>query len=157
MPPAERLIGKCKRRFLGVCTSRANFSNHLEKIEPSRNVFLYDVSQLRDNDVSRSSRFLMDLSEFLELPKALERPMIWIKPGQRATSTEERKMIASKRIDICDGKYSELRSVLMKEASFSASWILGSFIKNQNVKVSSSRYFAQILDTWHKDPCDHGK
>lgn len=158
MPPAERLIGKCKRRFQGVCTFRANFSHHLEKIEPFRKVFLYDVSQLHDHDVARSSLFSRDLGTFLGLSQALEQPMIWIKPGQRSASVVERETISSRRIDICEGKYSELRGVLMQQASLSASWITENFVKNSNVTVSSIAYFSQILDKWHKDPCeDHQK
>ncbi|CAJ1953758.1 unnamed protein product [Cylindrotheca closterium] len=163
MPPAERLIGKCKRGFQNVCTFRANFSHHLEKIydvqqqqetAASRQTFLYHVEQLRDYDVARSSVFLKDLGGFLGLSEALEQQMIWVKPGQRPASVEERKTLSSRRIDICEGKYSELRSVLMDQASLSASWIAEKFVKNPNVRVSSIAYFSQLLDKWHIDPCE---
>lgn len=154
IPPAEKLIGKCRRRFKGVCTFRANFSHHLQKIEPFRKVFLYDVGQLRDDDYSRSSLFLRDFGAFLGLSQSLEEPMIWVKPGKHPTSTEEKEMISSRQIDICEDKYYELRRVLMQQASFSASWILEKFVKNPKVTVSSGAYFSQILEKWHSDPCE---
>lgn len=154
MPPAERLVGKCKRRFQGVCTFRANFSHHLDKIEPWRQTFLYDVSQLHDNDNRRSSIFLKDLGQFLDLEESLQQPMIWVKPGQRPTSQQEREAKVSRYIDICERKYSELRRVLMEQSTVSARWILDSFVKNSNVTVSSISYFSTILDTWHEDPCN---
>eukprot|EP00980_Cylindrotheca_fusiformis_P028874 scaffold22664_cov125-Cylindrotheca_fusiformis.AAC.3 len=153
MPPAERLVGRCKRSFQGVCTNRANFSHHLEKIEPFRRVLLYDVSQLRDPDRSRSTRFLNDLGEFLDLPKELVQPMIWIKPGQNALSTEEERERRRMKINICDGRYDSLRSVLQEQASLSAYWIRNKFVKNPNVKVSSPDYFSKLLTSWDNDPC----
>lgn len=72
MPPAEKLIGKCKRWNQGVCTFRANFSRHLEQIEPERDVFLYHVDQLQRTDAERSKQFLSDLGMFLDVQRPLK-------------------------------------------------------------------------------------
>lgn len=154
MPPAERLVGRCKRSFQGVCTIRANFSNHLEKIEPFRKVFIYDVAQLQDPDPARSTRFLQDLEHFLDLPEKLAQPMIWVKPGQNVLSNEEIHEREKMKIDICEVQYDGLRTVLLEQASASASWIRNEFMANPNVKVSSQDYFSKILSTWHSDPCN---
>lgn len=154
MPPAERLIGRCKRSFQGVCTFRANFSKHLEKIEPFRKVFLYDVSQLQDHDTARSALFLQDLGEFLDLPEKLEQPMLWIKPGQNPVSTEEEEVRNGTKINICEGQYANLRTVLLEQASRSAYWIRNVFMANPNVKVSSQVYFSKLIDSWRDDPCN---
>ena len=148
------MIGRCRRRVKGVCTFRANFSHHLEKIDPFRKVFLYDVAQLRDDNVLRSSLFLKDLGGFLGLAQPLEQPMIWVKPGKQPASAKDQEMISSRQIDICENKFNELRRVLMQQASLSASWIIETFVKNPRVTVSSSGYFSELLDKWHRDPCE---
>lgn len=154
IPPAQKLVGQCRRRFKGVCTFRANFSHHLGKIDPFRKVFLYDVAQLHDDDILRSSLFLRDLGAFLELSQPLEQPMIWVRPGKQPASTKDTETIASRQIDICEDKYYELRASLMQQASVSARWIIEKFVKNPRVTVSSVAYFSELLDKWHSDPCE---
>lgn len=154
MPPPQRLIGKCKRTHQGVCTFRANFSKHLEKIEPWRKLFLYDVSQLTDSNAKRELQFRRDLEHFLDLQAPLNDPMLWIKPGQAPASPERAKELAAMKINICDDQYAELRQVLSKQASQSAMWMRDVFIPNPNVKVSSPDYFYKLLDSWHYDPCN---
>lgn len=156
MPPAQRLIGKCRRTFQNVCTQRANFSRHLEKIQPSRKVFLYDVSQLRDHNRLRATRFRQDLAKFLDLKTELDQPMIWVKPGQDRP-VEEAENFNERKINICDDKYANLRRVLLEQASSSSTWIRNAFIANPNVQTSSPEFFSHILDTWHYDPCNTKK
>lgn len=153
MPPAQKLIGKCKKGYQNVCTYRANFSNHLEKIEPWRKVFLYDVTQLREPNPVRSERFLKDLGSFLDLHAPLKDPMLWIKPGQVPPSSERAKELAKMKLNICDDQYVSLRNVLRQQASQSATWIRDVFMANRNVKVSSPDHFAKLIDSWHYDPC----
>ena len=153
MPPATKLIGRCKKSNQGVCTVRANFSQHLAKIEPWRRVFLYEVSQLQDPDPRRAKQFLNDLHDFLELNSPLTDPMIWVKPGQSPVSAEHARELDQSKINICDNEYSSLRTILGQQASQSAKWIQNVFLANPNVKVSSPDHFAHVLDTWHTDPC----
>jgi hypothetical protein len=154
MPPPQHLIGKCRKTHQGVCTVRANFSNHLEKIEPWRKVFLYDVAQLQDSNRTRARQFRQGLGSFLDLQTPLNRPMIHVKPGQTLVSSERAKELNALKIDICEDQYASLRQVLSKQASQSATWIRNVFLMNPNVKVASRDYFAQLLDAWHSDPCN---
>ena len=156
----SKLIGKCKQRNYGVCTFRANFTKHLLKIPNWRNVFLYDVNQLNDNDLIRSKQFLLDLSNFLNLSKPLTKPMIWIKPGQSYIDTlsngNQTKLqeIQSKKINICDDQHIPIRNVLHEQGIRSSNWIQDVFIKNPHVTISSPIYFEEILNKWKLDPCD---
>jgi hypothetical protein len=154
MPDASRLIGKCKKAYNGVCTKRANFSEHLEKIEPWREVFLYDVSQLKDSNAAREALFRSDLQNFLELKQPLEQNMIHVKPGRAPVSEEHAVEIANQKIDICDDKYSDLRKVLLEQGSNSANWIENVFLKNPKVHASSPEYLLEKLAEWHHDPCE---
>jgi len=153
MPPPQKLVGKCKRFNRGVCTERANFSKHLSKIDvDTRNVFLYDVNQLKNKETM--DVFLKDLTEFLGLETPLPGPMIHFVPGRTPLSEEHQKELQSKKIDICEDQYQNLRGVLREQASKSAEWILTEFLSKPNVKVSSPDYFKSMLDEWHRDPCD---
>jgi len=167
MLPPEKLIGKCRKLNQGVCTNRANFSQHLSKIKTSRQVFLYEISQLKNTDTSSFSNnkmidnkrehvFIQNLEEFLELKIPLRGPMIHVKPGRKPTGISlghENKSI-SQKIDICQEQHKALRRLLQQQASESASWILNEFLSNSNVMVSSPDHFKQLLQNWHIDPCD---
>jgi hypothetical protein len=160
MLPPEKLIGKCRKLNQGVCTNRADFSQHLSKIETSRKVFLYEINQLEYTDTDNNERtdtFLRDLEEFLELKTPLRGPMIHVKPGLKPLSLEHENKLVSHKIDICQGQYKNLRGLLQQQASESAIWILNEFLANPNVKVSSPDYFKQLLHKWHNDPCDDMK
>jgi hypothetical protein len=160
MLPPEKLIGKCRKLNQGDCTNRANFSQHLSKIETSRKVFLYEINQLEYTDTDNNERtdtFLRDLEEFLELKTPLRGPMIHVKPGLKPLSLEHENKLVSHKIDICQGQYKNLRGLLQQQASESAIWILNEFLANPNVKVSSPDYFKQLLHKWHNDPCDDMK
>mmetsp|Transcript_3092 Transcript_3092/g.6595 ORF Transcript_3092/g.6595 Transcript_3092/m.6595 type:complete len:354 (-) Transcript_3092:37-1098(-) len=152
MLPPQKLVGKCRKLNQGVCTNRANFSQHLSKIENSRKVFLYDMNQLQNKEFMGA--FLGDLREFLGLKAPLESPMIHVKPGQKLMSKEHENRLRSKKINICEDQFAELRGLLQRQASESASWILDEFLANPNVKVSSPDYFKRILEAWHDDPCN---
>ena len=152
MRPPQRLIGKCKKLNKGVCTDRANFSNHLARIEDSRKVFLFETSQLKNSE--STNVFLRDLEEFLGLKTPLRGPMMHVKPGRKPMSKEHEEELNSKKIDICEPQYVYLRGVLKDHASESADWILDKFLSNPNVKVSNPDYFKSKLQEWHSDPCD---
>jgi hypothetical protein len=117
-------------------------------------VFVYDVAQLQDSNPTRARKFRRDLEQFLDLQAPLNDPMLWIKPGQAPASSERAKELAAMKINICDDQHAQLRQVLWKQASQSASWMQNEFFLNPNVKVSSPDYFAKLLDSWHHDPCN---
>jgi len=152
MPPPQKLVGRCAKRNRGVCTNRANFSQHLSKIEASRKVFLYDIHQLKNEALMES--FLRDLEEFLGLDTPLKGPMIHVTPGRKHWSKEYEEKLMARKIDICDDRFTDLRGLLQKQASKSSDWILDEFLTNPNVKVSSPDYFKSLVQEWHNDPCD---
>jgi len=152
MLPPQKLVGRCKKLNQGVCTNRANFSDHLSKIEDSRKVFLYEMSQLQNRE--SMDVFLRDLQEFLGLKTPLDGPMMHVKPGRKPMSKEHEQELMSNKINICEDQYAELRELLKQQASASAHWILDDFLSNPNVKVSSPDYFKSLLQDWHGDPCD---
>lgn len=151
MRPPQDLVGKCKKFNQGVCTNRANFSQHLAKIENSRKVFLYETSQLKNS--ASTDGFLKDLQEFLDLKTPLRGPMMHVKPGRKPVSKEHERELESKKIDICEDQYMGLRELLRKQASASSDWILGEFLSNPTVRVSNPDYFKSKLQEWHDDPC----
>jgi hypothetical protein len=177
MPPPQQLVGRCKRANQGVCTFRANFSNHLQQIEPSRKVFVYHVAQLQDSSTrssssrssssssnattTRATRFRRDLQTFLELSHPLDDPMIWVQPGRPPPASPQRAHeLKQLKINICDEQYNDLRRILLEQASHSATWMQTVWLKQQTpnanaVHVSSPEYFRQLLNTWHVDPCDN--
>ena len=83
--------------------------------------------------------------------------MPWVRPDIREISDEDAKELASKRMNICDEENNELREVLLDMSSQSAKWILGTFLPQENVKVSSPSYFKELLQSWYKDPCSMKK
>mmetsp|Transcript_6262 Transcript_6262/g.15501 ORF Transcript_6262/g.15501 Transcript_6262/m.15501 type:complete len:355 (+) Transcript_6262:34-1098(+) len=153
MLPPQKLVGKCRKLNQGVCTHRANFSHHLSKIEDTRKVFLYEVSQLQNGE--SMDVFLQDLQEFLGLKTPLDGPMMHVKPGRKPMSKKHEQELMLKKIDICEDQYSDLRNFILRQASASADWILGSFLLNPNVKVPSPENFKALLQNWHSDPCDN--
>ena len=181
MPPAEALIGRCRKGWNNVCTNRANFhvflSNlgktnittnmeemeyvdvHMRKaidpIQTKRKVFLYEVSQLSDIDEERSLQFRQDLQYFLHLRQPIP-PLIWYKPGQNRTTDNHNTahVIRVNKIDICDERYNAIRKILLHHSSQASQWIRKYFIHAEGVVVSSKAHFANsILTTWDIDPC----
>jgi hypothetical protein len=189
MPPAETLIGKCKRGSYYVCTFRANFHiflgnlgktnitndrNEYELVSPQfwhsmdpllydnvpnhparhRRVFLYEVSQLTEShDHNRTDTFRLDLQHYLGLSRAIP-PMIWFKPGRNHTDELILQRTASRKIDICDERYQQLRAVLLEQAVNASRWIRRYFVKSPDVYVSSPDFFAStLMPSWERDPC----
>jgi hypothetical protein len=180
MPPAETLIGKCRRGWNNVCTNRANFhvflSNlgktnittnaeeiqfvdadirkTLDPVRTNRKIFLYEISQLSDPDENRALQFRKDLQRFLHLQQPID-PFIWFKPGKN--DTEDRKLhpVHQKKINICDHQYDELRTVLLHHAKQASQWIRKYFIQADGVVVSSKSYLeSTVLKSWETDPCE---
>jgi len=179
MPPAEKLIGKCRRGWENVCTFRGNFqlflsnlgktnitidmnerkyvdSNFWGAIHPvptPRRVFLYEVSQLSDRSDERALQFRTDLQHFLRLQQPIE-PFIWFKPGIKHTEERALVEVSTKKIDICEERYDKLRQVLMHQSVQAAQWIRTYFMHADGVVVSSPEHFSNtLLHAWEVDPC----
>jgi hypothetical protein len=168
MPPAESLIGNCSSKNKPFCTDAAAFHltlNLLGKTNqttpeekmlltplPSKvpalarlqnQVFLYDVSQIHDEDEARSYKYRRDLGNFLGLKHEL--PPI----GHNHTSRNYKY-----DLDICEDRYRPLRRALMDIAKPASEWIRTYFMQSPEVFVSSPEYFNELLLEWLEDPCD---
>jgi len=170
LPPAETLIGtnNCSNNpaSQGVCTEHAKFHTNLAKLGKTnwrdereqkllhltrqqqhltvvRNpLFLYDMEQLYDTNVTRQAQFGLDMERFLGLHSPLN-PLI--------PPTPEKK---TKVLDICQPQYRELRDHLVNIGGRASRWILDFLLKSSsNVVVSSPEQFEAILNTWKHDPC----
>jgi hypothetical protein len=178
MRPAEELVGMCGKRMFSVCTDRGNFHIFLRSlgktnttdpkegqyIEPKLlrrlqqfvklkgQVFLYEVTQLSDKDEARSTSLRDDLQQFLRLKEPIA-PFIWFRPGKNHTR-KELELVNSKKIDICEDKFTKLRSTLMAQSVNASRWIREYFVDAEDVFVSSKEHFSSVLmKSWERDPC----
>lgn len=111
---------------------------------PIRNpIFLYEVAQLGDKNMSRLSTFLNDLQQYLGLSTPFTLPA---SPKKIAHDKEQ--------FDICEHKYKALREVLLKAGKEASLWITTYFLKHPDVHVSAPDYFQTLLRRWHDDPCE---
>lgn len=171
MPPAETLVGtSCPKGANNVCTEEIRYMDHLSRLgmtdrtDPEelkllspilprhRNVpkltnpvFLYEISQLHDKNIERTTQYRSDLQNYLGLDKPLTELQETKEPHHERLPGE---------IDICEERYKLLREELMQIARNTSVWIRQYFLKAPNVYVSQPEYFSQILETWMDDPCD---
>jgi hypothetical protein len=175
MPPAETLIGRCRKGWNNVCTNRANFhiflsnlgktniTTNMEEMEyvdlemrkaidpiwTMRKVFLYEVSQLSDRDTERALRLRDDLQHFLHLKQPIP-PFIWFKPGQNRTTdnnnnNNDANVANSQKIDICDAQYDAIRAILLRHSKQASRWIRKYFLHAEGVMVSSKTHFETTI------------
>jgi hypothetical protein len=167
MPPAGSLIGECPSHSHGVCTDEAQFHLHLNllgktnrttagekkllKPLPSEvptlahmhnQVFLYEISQLGDEDKTRAYKYRRDLGSFL----GLEHEISPIVQGESRNYHFD--------LDICEDRYRPLRRALMDIAKPASEWIRTYFMQSPEVVVSSPEFFNELLLEWMEDPCD---
>lgn len=170
MPDPRLLFGKCIPGSQGVCGDEARFHLHLSllgktkgsleerlllggdaessilfnhSMSLSNEVFLYEISQLYDNNRSRTDRYRKEMSTFLGLDSPLP-PL----------PTSHRSKNHKYALDICEPKFDELRSSLMKIAKPASQWIRRFFLRSPNVTVSSRAYFEHLVERWMEDPCN---
>jgi hypothetical protein len=174
MPPPDLLLGRCVHASQGVCTDRANFHRNLAMLaktnhsapdqlalltglpakyqqglsEIANPVFLYDVSQLHDDDGPRRAQFQADLENFMGLDTPL--PANYSEP--RSSGSENEDKFA--KLDICHGDFDAIRAELVAIGSRAATWITRYFVPSDSVVVSAPAHFTEILQSWHSDPCD---
>lgn len=175
MPPANQLAGRCARRHQGLCTFRGNFhlflanmgktnmdtdpqeqalipTEYQKLIKPvplKGRIFLWDISQLN----SDNPHFREDLRQFLRLDDPLPE-MIWVKPGFSHEKNPMKHEVMSKKIDICDSQYNEIRKILLKQGTLASQWIRKYFLEAEGVFVSQKEHFSNvILKSWERDIC----
>lgn len=164
MPPADTLFGKMRNGTFGVVTDESKFHHNLDRFRKTNRtghelrilnyektppdmpvmdneVFLYEISQLHDDDKTRANQYLLDLKDFLGLKQNLQ-PIV---------PDDSKKK--EKAIDICDDKFRLIRAELMKNAVEASIWIREFFLKSPEVRVSSPEYFNHLLSLWLVDPC----
>lgn len=175
MPPADQLAGRCARRHQGLCTFRGNFhlflanmgktnidtdpqekalipAEYQKLIKPvplKGRIFLWDISQLN----SDNPHFREDLRQFLRLDDPLPE-MIWVKPGFHHNKNPFKHEVMSKKIDICDTQYKEIREILLRQGTLASDWIRKYFLEAEGVFVSQKEHFSNvILKSWERDIC----
>jgi hypothetical protein len=118
-------------------------------------IFLYDISQIADNNERRQRQFRDDLQRFLHVDEPFS-PLSEDKESRRRLSGLETSTFpnAHKRINICDRKYDGLRDVLLKIGKDASRWIRQYFIHAGGVHVSSVEFLDQALARWEIDPCE---
>jgi hypothetical protein len=131
----------------------ASFGYDVTRIKPIPNpVFLYELSQLSDTNITRAEIFRKDVQDFLGLQQSL--PILGHhKPGKYVQNTTLQQQIDQYKINICDDKYSDIRNELLVIAQESSIWIREVFINSPTVYVSSHDYFESLLEKWIIDPC----
>ena len=172
MPQSERLSLYAQRGTRlddrGVCANLARYHDHLSLMgktnisDPAEDsllwsgrrqrlasrapihnqVFLYEVSQLGDNNISRLEIFLHDLQHYLSLRDPFILP-------SRQQQFDYRKDL----FNICDDKYFKLRETLVQNGKEASTWIQDYFMNHPEVTVSSPDHFRELLDRWQVDPC----
>jgi hypothetical protein len=171
LPDPIELIGACQGKGQGLCTDRAAFHGNLaifgrtnmsdprqqsllrlrekyELISPVENpIFLYDTSQLYDQNKTRADQFKVDLQHFLDL----QAPM----PPPRNASTSSRPKETA--VDICEERYKPVRKELLKIGDRAATWILDYFLDAPDVVVSNRPFFEEMVRSWRIDPCYKAK
>jgi hypothetical protein len=166
LPPPEQLIGGCPIQVWGVCTDGSRFHLHLDNLGKTprsdlmekkllqshtgpwmprlkNEVFLYELGQLMDTNLTRAAVYRADLKDFLGLRNPLE-------PIAQGSSEKSKE----KAMNICEKRYQALRKELMKNAMEASMWIRVYLLQSPDVYVSSPEHFNELLETWMKDPCE---
>lgn len=107
-------------------------------------VFLYEISQAFDNNLTRRTAYAEDLSNFLGLSPSLD-------PWE---PSEGKGPDYHFKIDICDDQYDALRAELVAMGTNASLWLRQYFLKLPDVTVSSPIHFDELIRTWSSDPCE---
>ena len=116
-------------------------------------VFLTEMTQFADKDPGRQLQLKADLKNYLGLTKDFEGEAPHYKPGKKWTP-EIQAVRDQHKMNICDDQYKPVRDVLMKNARETSTWIRESFLKSDDVHISSPEFFEKAMLAWMDDPCD---
>jgi hypothetical protein len=121
---------------------------------PSANpVYLYETAQLSDMNETRIAQVLLDLQRFLGMSQPLLDPPLHYSPGKKQSDQEKQRLIDSKKVDICEERYEQIRNKLIKIGAMAQEWILMHFLQSPDVYVSNPDHFREILEGYKRDPC----
>ena len=116
-------------------------------------IFLTEMTQFADKDLTRQERLKSDLKSFLGVTKDFNSTAPHKKPG-KTWKPEIQAVRDSFKINICEEKFKPVRDVLMQGARETSIWIRESFIKAPGVHISSPEFFEQAMLNWMNDPCE---
>eukprot|EP00814_Leptocylindrus_danicus_P021533 CAMPEP_0116027014 /NCGR_PEP_ID=MMETSP0321-20121206/14321_1 /TAXON_ID=163516 /ORGANISM="Leptocylindrus danicus var. danicus, Strain B650" /LENGTH=121 /DNA_ID=CAMNT_0003500177 /DNA_START=373 /DNA_END=738 /DNA_ORIENTATION=- len=116
-------------------------------LQTPHQVFLYDIEQMADVNITRSDRFRMDLGEFIGVDDL--GPMMHKNSARKKIAPE----IQAKKINICDAAHDDVREVLMKNGVDASRWIRTYFLESNDVHCSSCEFLREALAKWEIDPC----
>ena len=133
----NEIVGHYKRGWFNVT----------EKRPIQNDIFLFEVAQLKGKENELQIR--KDVQDFLGLETPLP-SIVHSHPGY-TYDAEVQAEKDSRKINICDGLYDDLRTELMRLARNNAQWIRETFIHLPGVYYSAT--LPNILDSWMHDPC----
>ena len=126
------------------------------KVTPMPNpIFLFEMNQLHEQNVTRKQIFQKDVSNFLDLDDdhLLSLDMPHSKPGKTWKDPQVAAAKEAAKIDICDDEHVDLRRVLLRNSRATAVWIRRVLLPTGRVRVSSPEYLDHLLEAWMHDPC----
>lgn len=170
-PDPLSLIGDCidsnesiYKKARGVCTMQSFFHyglsrmmltpmntthelNLIDSNEWSRhpdyrgNIFLIEIGQLGDKNITRKTQFTNDLEDFLGLTTD---SLYW---HPKSNKTKERFL------DICEERNKPIRELLVEMGTKAANWIKHYLLESPRVLVANREHFIQLIEQWKFDPC----
>jgi hypothetical protein len=165
MPPVDNLIGVLNDDMNGVSTDEARFHANLDNLRKTQRteaeldligvprqsslpvspnpVFLYEISQLYDEDETRKLQYVADLKNYLGLAQDMKELV--------DDSQEKHRNPPPGTINICE--HDAVRSVLMEHATAASIWIREYLLASPDVTVSSPDHFKELVEAWMTDPC----
>jgi hypothetical protein len=114
-------------------------------------IFLFDVSQLGDEDNKRRESFRHSIKSFMGLTEDLSEAVHFV-PGIKWNESLQ-TMKDSLKIDVCDRQFIPVRRELMFLSRNTAEWIRTSFLDLPGVNVANREHFEDIMESYMHDPC----
>ena len=140
------LISKEERSLLSL-NDEDDVKRFRQKVSQTpHKLFVYEIGQVADVNVTRSDIFRNDLGEFVGIRDL----------GQmiHKNAAEDRDPeLKAKEIDICDDTHAGVRRELMVNAKDASRWIRTFFLDSDDVHYSSRDFLEQALAKWEVDPC----
>lgn len=169
-------LERCVRGSHGICAWRANIADFLAALNKTPlnkeemqymalqetqqrkdgnvgPVFLYEISQLNEDNKGVSSELRKDLAEFLGIKESISEFPHVSTAGVLDWIDGIKDFTQDYMIDICDEEHAFIRSLLMTKAKNASEWILKYFLQSADVHVSSREYFIKQIKGWSQDPC----
>lgn len=147
VPSAETLLHS--NEWERVSTDAARFETVLQQLVSTEKqslkfpVFLYTLEQMKGTDENEALR--NSLGSFLGLQYPIQ-PLKKINVNNRVGDNGYKETI-----DICDSRYDQLRTVLVKNGQTTQQWIREKLLPHAT--VANRDGFVNLLKQWGQDPC----